>query len=198
MPTQRLRQYEVFTRHEIKTKWIFGIRIGNVRHTHTIHRVLHLSLFVPAIHLFLFSRFPHFLPLFVLHLFLKLKHFGKSIDYRLSGSLESKNRHEVREAFDVTSIDGFFPDGHLPEFRTAVGQLLPQLCKLSNRLLTCLAIGLGTSIRNFPAFSALSAKFPQKFSRRIDFHPFPANQIPHFSFEKLKVWRRISLRNGTG
>ena len=161
MPTQRFRQYEIFARHEIKTKRIFGIRIGNVRKTHNPSCPCPYS--SPFICFFsLVFRISFRFSFFIC--FSKLNHLGKSIDCRLSGSLESKNRHEVREAFDVTSIDGFFPDGHLPEFRSAVGQLLPQLCKLSNRLLTCLAIGLGTSLRNFPAFSALSAKFPQKFS----------------------------------
>lgn len=63
--------------------------------------------------------------------------------YIFFNSLESKNQHEVREAYDITSIDSFFPDKEQPDFRLAVGQILPKLCTLSNRLLTCLAIGLG-------------------------------------------------------
>jgi isopenicillin N synthase-like dioxygenase len=57
--------------------------------------------------------------------------------------LESKNRHEVREAYDVTCLSGYFPDKDEPEFRTSVNRLVPQLCQLSNRLLICLATALG-------------------------------------------------------
>lgn len=58
-------------------------------------------------------------------------------------SLESKNLHEVREAFDITSLNGFFPDQEHPEFRQAVSDLVPKLCLLSQRLLRCLGIALG-------------------------------------------------------
>jgi len=57
--------------------------------------------------------------------------------------LESKNRHEVREAYDITSLDGRFPDDQLPEFRQTVSTLVPELCRLSNRLLQCLAVAIG-------------------------------------------------------
>ncbi|XP_032790029.2 UPF0676 protein C1494.01 isoform X3 [Daphnia magna] len=57
--------------------------------------------------------------------------------------LESKNLHEVREAYDITSLDSVFPDKHLPEFRQAISELVPKLCKLSHRLLRCLAKALG-------------------------------------------------------
>ncbi|XP_046641102.1 UPF0676 protein C1494.01-like isoform X2 [Daphnia pulicaria] len=57
--------------------------------------------------------------------------------------LESKNLHEVREAYDITSLDSFFPDKHQPEFRKTVSELVPKLCKLSHRLLRCLAVALG-------------------------------------------------------
>lgn len=59
--------------------------------------------------------------------------------------LESKNLHEVREAYDITSLDSVFPDKHLPEFRQAISELVPKLCKLSHRLLRCLAKALGIS-----------------------------------------------------
>lgn len=58
-------------------------------------------------------------------------------------SLESKNLHEVREAYDITSLEGFFPDNQYPEFRQAVSDLVPKLCSLSQRLLRCLAVALG-------------------------------------------------------
>ena len=58
-------------------------------------------------------------------------------------SLESKNRHEVREAYDITSLEGRFPDEQLPEFRQTVSQLVPELCRLSHRLLKCLALAIG-------------------------------------------------------
>ena len=58
-------------------------------------------------------------------------------------SLESKNLHEVREAFDITSLDSFFPDKDHPEFRQTISELLPKLCQLSIRLLRCLALALG-------------------------------------------------------
>jgi hypothetical protein len=61
--------------------------------------------------------------------------------------LESKNLHEVREAYDITSLDSFFPDKHHPEFRKTITQLVPKLCKLSHRLLRCLAIALGSLYR---------------------------------------------------
>ncbi|KAI9563508.1 hypothetical protein GHT06_010971 [Daphnia sinensis] len=56
--------------------------------------------------------------------------------------LESKNLHEVREAYDITSLDSFFPDKHLPEFRQVISELVPKLCQLSHRLLRCLAKAL--------------------------------------------------------
>jgi hypothetical protein len=60
-----------------------------------------------------------------------------------SSSLESNNRHEIREAYDVTSLDGFFPDEDAPEFRRSVVAIIPPLRQLTHRLLKCFAIALG-------------------------------------------------------
>lgn len=58
-------------------------------------------------------------------------------------SLESSNRHEIREAYDVTSLDGSFPDQEAPQFRNSVVRLVPALCQLTFRLLRCMAHALG-------------------------------------------------------
>jgi len=57
--------------------------------------------------------------------------------------LESKSSHEIREAYDVTSMDPGFDDKEHPEFWKSINRILPELCELSRRLLRCLAAALG-------------------------------------------------------
>jgi len=57
--------------------------------------------------------------------------------------LESTNRHEIREAYDVTSMNTGFDGQEYPQFRKSIECILPQLSELTLRLLKCLAIALG-------------------------------------------------------
>jgi len=57
--------------------------------------------------------------------------------------LESKSTHEIREAYDVTSMDVGFDNKEHPEFFNSIHRILPELSELSRRLLRCLAIALG-------------------------------------------------------
>jgi len=59
--------------------------------------------------------------------------------------LESKSTHEIREAYDVTSMDVGFDNKEHPEFFNSIHRILPELSELSRRLLRCLAIALGTT-----------------------------------------------------
>ena len=49
------------------------------------------------------------------------------------------HQHEIREAYDITSDKGLCPD----ELRQSIGELGPQLVRLTNRLLDCMSIALG-------------------------------------------------------
>jgi len=57
--------------------------------------------------------------------------------------LENKSSHEIREAYDITSMDAGFNCKEHPEFWKSIHQILPELSKLSQRLLRCLALALG-------------------------------------------------------
>ncbi|XP_042225488.1 2-oxoglutarate-Fe(II) type oxidoreductase ppzD-like [Homarus americanus] len=61
---------------------------------------------------------------------------------------KSKNSHELREAYDLKSIDGLFPDAEVPSLRPAVTSFLKSCTTLNNRLLIALAHSLGLE-RNF-------------------------------------------------
>lgn len=58
-------------------------------------------------------------------------------------SLEDSSVHEVREAYDVTSPTGFYPDNSVPQFRPAICELAQSLCQLTVDLLKCMALALG-------------------------------------------------------
>ncbi len=61
-------------------------------------------------------------------------------------SLDVSSLHEIREAYDVASPDGVYPDEHAPEFRKAINELAPELRELTIRLLKCMALALGKII----------------------------------------------------
>ena len=73
----------------------------------------------------------------------------------------------MREAYDITSLDSFFPEQQ-PEFRQTISQLVPQLCRLSLRLLKCLAIALGNKT-NFITTCELNNKCYQFIGLEGDF-----------------------------
>ena len=70
-------------------------------------------------------------------------------------SLDAGSLHEIRESYDVASYDGIYPDDHAPEMSRAIHHLAPDLCKLTIRLLKCMAIALGNNI--IPFFNSLKA-----------------------------------------
>lgn len=58
--------------------------------------------------------------------------------------LDSRNRAEIREAYNSTSKENqLFLDDRVPEFRKAIDDLVPHLCSLTRLLLKCLEIALG-------------------------------------------------------
>lgn len=64
--------------------------------------------------------------------------------YRFSWKKMDANFREIREAYDVTSLDkSLYPDEYAPAFRSTINELVPQLKELALRLLKCLALGLG-------------------------------------------------------
>ena len=66
-------------------------------------------------------------------------------------SLDVSSLHEIREAYDIASPDGIYPDKHAPEFRKAITELAPELRELTIRLLKCMALALGKTISFFPS-----------------------------------------------
>jgi isopenicillin N synthase-like dioxygenase len=65
--------------------------------------------------------------------------------------LDVSSLHEIREAYDIASPDGVYPDEHAPEFRKTIKELAPELRELTIRLLKCMAHALGkTNNSNFP------------------------------------------------
>ena len=58
--------------------------------------------------------------------------------------LGTDNRHEIKEAYNITSLKSVFPsEDSNPEFRSAVIELALKLSELTRRLLTCMALALG-------------------------------------------------------
>ena len=58
--------------------------------------------------------------------------------------LGTDNRHEIKEAYNITSLKSVFPsEDSNPEFRSAVIDLALKLSELTRRLLTCMALALG-------------------------------------------------------
>lgn len=59
------------------------------------------------------------------------------------GVTDNKVLQEIRETYDVQSLNGTFPDEDAPEFRRSVTAIMPDLCRLTQRLLLCLSKALG-------------------------------------------------------
>ena len=59
--------------------------------------------------------------------------------------MDAASLHEIREAYDVSSYDGIYPDDHAPELGQAIRHLVPDLSQLTLRLLKHMAIALGNN-----------------------------------------------------
>lgn len=58
--------------------------------------------------------------------------------------LDVGNLHEIRESYNIMSLDGEFPsEEDAPGFRESIKNLLEEFRELAIRLLKCLAIALG-------------------------------------------------------
>ncbi|CAL4156052.1 unnamed protein product [Meganyctiphanes norvegica] len=91
------------------------------------------------------------------------------------------NRHEIRESYDVTSMDGKFPDEIVPALRPAVKALADSFISLSSRILEAMAVGLDLE-RNFftSTHKELCGKNNATCLRLLHYPPVPPN-IPEGS-----------------
>ena len=97
--------------------------------------------------------------------------------------------HEIREAYDVASPDGVYPDEHAPEFRKAINELAPELRELTIRLLKCMALALGKI--NFPFVNLFENKIMLNLGLEEDFFSSRHQYIFHGADKNRTIFRSL-------